>query len=119
MYLSCVRRANQHWAILGTATKVAMALGLARIPDEAAIVSMGVENAPPRWKSTIDREVGRRVWYCLVRETMLFLLNADGSRSTLFPGARLFVSDFAQAKSDCGASQCRRHRSVSRPPRCL
>lgn len=43
-----------------------MALGLANIPDEDGIASSG--NMPPRWRSAIDREVGRRVWYCLVSE---------------------------------------------------
>lgn len=73
LYLSSVRRAGQHWTMLGTATKVAMAMGMASIPDEAEIIAKGsLDHVAPRWRSAIDREVGRRVWYCLVEYDMIF-----------------------------------------------
>lgn len=72
IYLSSVRRANQHWTLLGSATKVAMALGLCNVPDEAKIISGELHRIPQRWQSTIDREVARRVWYCLLELDWLF-----------------------------------------------
>jgi hypothetical protein len=72
IFLSSVRRANQHWTLLGSATKVAMALGLANVPDETKIISGQIKRIPPRWRSTIDREVARRVWYCLLELDWLF-----------------------------------------------
>lgn len=66
LYLSARKRANQHWAMLGSATKVAMAMGLAEIPDESKVAAMGTQHVLPRWRSAVDREVGRRVWFNLV-----------------------------------------------------
>lgn len=72
MYLSSIRRANQHWTLLGSATKVAMALGFGSVPDEQKIINGEVKRIPHRWRSTIDREVARRVWYCLLELDWLF-----------------------------------------------
>nr|XP_031860288.1 uncharacterized protein CI109_004172 [Kwoniella shandongensis]KAA5527360.1 hypothetical protein CI109_004172 [Kwoniella shandongensis] len=78
LYLSGIRRANQHWNLLGVATKIAMALGLAQIPDERLIVAAGsVERIPPRWRSSIHREIGRRVWFCLLELDWLFSMEHD------------------------------------------
>ncbi|WWC64317.1 uncharacterized protein I303_106927 [Kwoniella dejecticola CBS 10117] len=78
LYLSGVRRANQHWNLLGIATKIAMALGLAQIPDEGKIIASGsAEKVAPRWRSAIQREVGRRVWYCLLELDWLFAMEHD------------------------------------------
>ncbi|GFZ47206.1 hypothetical protein JCM24511_04949 [Saitozyma sp. JCM 24511] len=72
LYLSSIRRSNQHWTLLGIATKIAMALGLASVPDEVKV--SGARHIPSRWRSAIDREVGRRVWYCLLELDWLFSL---------------------------------------------
>ncbi|GMK54905.1 hypothetical protein CspeluHIS016_0114910 [Cutaneotrichosporon spelunceum] len=74
IYLSSARRANQHWTLLGSVTKIAMALGLASVPDESKIISGEVKRIPMRWRNTIDREVARRVWYCLLELDQLFAI---------------------------------------------
>ncbi|BEI80372.1 hypothetical protein CcaverHIS002_0109010 [Cutaneotrichosporon cavernicola] len=74
IYLSSARRANQHWTLLGSVTKIAMALGLASVPDENKIISGQVKRIPARWRNTIDREVARRVWYCLLELDQLFAI---------------------------------------------
>jgi hypothetical protein len=74
IYLSSARRANQHWTLLGSVTKIAMALGLASVPDEAKIISGEIKRIPTRWRNTVDREVARRVWYCLLELDQLFAI---------------------------------------------
>lgn len=51
-----------------------MALGLASVPDEAKIISREIKRIPTRWRSAIDREVARRVWYCLLELDQLFAI---------------------------------------------
>lgn len=51
-----------------------MALGLASVPDEAKILNREMKRIPSRWRSTIDREVARRVWYCLLELDQLFAI---------------------------------------------
>ena len=55
--------------MLGAATKIGMSLGLASVPDEVETASA---HLPLQWRSAIDREVGRRVWYCLLELDWLF-----------------------------------------------
>lgn len=42
-----------------------MALGLCSVPDESKVAAGS--RVSRQWQSAIDREVGRRIWYCLVR----------------------------------------------------
>lgn len=51
-----------------------MAIGLASVPDEAKIQSGEAKGLLPRWRSAIDREVARRVWYCLLELDWLFAM---------------------------------------------
>lgn len=52
-----------------------MALGLASVPDEQKIIDgQTMSRLPSRWKSAVDREVGRRVWYCLLELDQLFAI---------------------------------------------
>ncbi|KAL1409401.1 hypothetical protein Q8F55_003384 [Vanrija albida] len=71
IYLSSVRKANLHWTLLGSVTKIAMAIGLGGVPNEAKIAN-GLIKPSPRWQSAIDREVGRRVWFALLELDSLF-----------------------------------------------
>ncbi|WOO79869.1 putative transcription factor lepB [Vanrija pseudolonga] len=71
IYLSSVRKANLHWTLLGSVTKIAMAIGLGGVPKEAKIAN-GLIKPSPRWQSAIDREVGRRVWFALLELDSLF-----------------------------------------------
>ncbi|KAK4055565.1 hypothetical protein OIV83_000111 [Microbotryomycetes sp. JL201] len=53
--------ADVHWALLGTAIKVAQNLGLSRLGAE----NDDSEKWPAAWKSFRRRETGRRVWWNL------------------------------------------------------
>ncbi|KAL0574464.1 hypothetical protein V5O48_007503, partial [Marasmius crinis-equi] len=52
---------DSHWALLGSAIKIAQNLGLDRLESETDQKSY---NGP--WKSLVRREVGRRVWWNLI-----------------------------------------------------
>lgn len=52
-----------------------MALGLASVPEEQRYINGQTSpRLPSRWRSAIDREVGRRVWYCLLELDQLFAI---------------------------------------------
>ncbi|KAG7088968.1 hypothetical protein E1B28_012913 [Marasmius oreades] len=53
--------ADSHWALLGSAIKIAQNLGLARLGSEN---ENRVYTGP--WKSIVRREIGRRVWWNLI-----------------------------------------------------
>ncbi|KAL0574523.1 hypothetical protein V5O48_007438 [Marasmius crinis-equi] len=52
---------DSHWALLGSAIKIAQNLGLARLGSES-----DSKNYAGPWKSVVRREVARRVWWNLV-----------------------------------------------------
>ncbi|KAG7096233.1 hypothetical protein E1B28_003682 [Marasmius oreades] len=52
---------DSHWALLGSAIKIAQILGVDRLGTESDRKSY-----PGPWKSVVRREVGRRVWWNLI-----------------------------------------------------
>lgn len=55
--------ADSHWALMGSAVKVAHNLGLARLGGEH---DGRVRSWPAAWKDPLRREIGRRVWWNIV-----------------------------------------------------
>ncbi|EKM75494.1 hypothetical protein AGABI1DRAFT_132163 [Agaricus bisporus var. burnettii JB137-S8] len=52
---------DSQWALTGAAIKIAQNLGMSRLGSET-----GLHQYPLEWRSSIKREVARRVWWCLV-----------------------------------------------------
>ncbi|THU93548.1 hypothetical protein K435DRAFT_189601 [Dendrothele bispora CBS 962.96] len=61
VYRQNVDEADSHWALLGSAIKIAQNLGISRLGSES-------ENRKYTglWKSLVKRETGRRVWWSLI-----------------------------------------------------
>ena len=65
-----MNRSESHLAQLGTAIKVAMNMGLSRLGPELAAEASFIQitqHFGRRWSAASDREVGRRIWWALVR----------------------------------------------------
>ncbi|KAK8845281.1 hypothetical protein IAR55_005994 [Kwoniella newhampshirensis] len=55
--------ADAHWALIGSAVKIAQNLGLHRLGKE----DVGLETSWPKpWQNPLHREIGRRVWWNIV-----------------------------------------------------
>ncbi|WWD22223.1 hypothetical protein CI109_106714 [Kwoniella shandongensis] len=55
--------ADAHWALIGSAVKIAQNLGLHRLGNE----DVGLETSWPKpWQDPLKREIGRRVWWNIV-----------------------------------------------------
>ncbi|ORX35880.1 fungal-specific transcription factor domain-domain-containing protein [Kockovaella imperatae] len=67
VYMKNRDRSDAAWAMLGAIIKMAQGLGLSRLGSEPEVVD-GKPTAQwvGRWKSLIEREVGRRIWWNLV-----------------------------------------------------
>lgn len=61
-YMISVGRSEHYWSLTGAAIRVAQSLRLHDIPNETEVILP----LAGRWKSAIDREIGRRVWRGLV-----------------------------------------------------
>ena len=62
VYQYNVGMADSHWALLGSAVKVAQNIGLSRLGNENQQIFW-----PEAWRDPLRREIGRRVWWQLVR----------------------------------------------------
>ena len=61
VYQYNVGMADSHWALLGSAIKVAQNIGLSRLGSESQQIFW-----PEAWRDPLRREIGRRVWWQLV-----------------------------------------------------
>jgi hypothetical protein len=61
VYQQNLDEADSHWALLGSAIKIAQNLGLSRLGAEKE-----GRRHPEQWKSVIRRETARRIWWFLV-----------------------------------------------------
>ncbi|KAI5453479.1 hypothetical protein NCC49_005954 [Naganishia albida] len=60
---------ERHWALLGTAVKVAQNIGMSRLgPEPGGPLTEAAAKARygSRWATAADRETGRRVWFSLL-----------------------------------------------------
>lgn len=73
VYQYNVGMADSHWALLGSAIKIAQNIGLSRLGNESQKIAW-----PEAWRDPLRREIGRRVWWHLVR---FILLEATSRRS--------------------------------------
>ncbi|KAJ3575517.1 hypothetical protein NP233_g1052 [Leucocoprinus birnbaumii] len=67
---------DSHWAMLGSAIKIAQNIGMSRLGTET-----GTRQYPPEWRSSIRREVARRVWWNLVFEDWAHAMAHQGTYS--------------------------------------
>ncbi|KAF9444653.1 hypothetical protein P691DRAFT_736145 [Macrolepiota fuliginosa MF-IS2] len=67
---------DSQWALTGAAIKIAQNLGMSRLGNET-----GTRQYPPEWRSSIRREVGRRIWWCLVSHDWSHALAHQGTYS--------------------------------------
>lgn len=104
MYSQSHDDSDSHWALIGSAIKIAQNIGLSRLGNET-----GSRRYPPEWRSSICREVARRVWWNLVIEDWSHAMAHQGTYSvhpaqnhTSFPAniddADLTASDVVQSK---------------------
>ncbi|KAF9455930.1 fungal-specific transcription factor domain-containing protein [Collybia nuda] len=61
VYQQNLDEADSHWALLGTAIKIAQNLGLSRLGSES-----DGHCYPAGWRSAVKREIARRVWWSLI-----------------------------------------------------
>ncbi|KXN85054.1 hypothetical protein AN958_11727 [Leucoagaricus sp. SymC.cos] len=96
--------ADSHWATIGAAIKIAQNLGMSRLWNET-----GTRQYPPEWRSSIRREIARRVWWNLVVEDWSHAMAHQGTYSvhpsqnhTSFPAniddCDLIEADVVQSK---------------------
>ncbi|SJL03204.1 uncharacterized protein ARMOST_06551 [Armillaria ostoyae] len=62
VYQQNLDEADTHWALLGSAIKIAQNLGMSRLGSES-----DERTYSATWKSLVKRETARRVWWSLVR----------------------------------------------------
>ncbi|KAF5360715.1 hypothetical protein D9756_004474 [Leucocoprinus leucothites] len=95
---------DSSWAMVGAAIKIAQNIGMSRLGNET-----GIRQYPPEWRSSIRREVARRVWWNLVVEDWSQAMAHQGAYSvhpsqnhTSFPAniddADLIEADVVQSK---------------------
>lgn len=83
LYLNNKNRVNAARSLLGTAIKMAIAMGMSRIPDESVLYDPA---------GVIEREVGRRLWWSLVTQDaytasnsgFTYLINLSHASTGLF-----------------------------------
>ncbi|KIR37492.1 hypothetical protein I352_00809 [Cryptococcus deuterogattii MMRL2647] len=83
LYLNNKNRVNAARSLLGTAIKMAISMGMSRIPDESALYDPA---------GVIEREIGRRLWWSLVSQDaytasnsgFTYLINLSHASTGLF-----------------------------------
>ncbi|KAL0244075.1 hypothetical protein I308_105338 [Cryptococcus tetragattii IND107] len=83
LYLNNKNRVNAARSLLGTAIKMAISMGMSRIPDESALYDPA---------GAIERELGRRLWWSLVSQDaytasnsgFTYLINLSHASTGLF-----------------------------------
>ncbi|KAE8542970.1 hypothetical protein D1P53_000457 [Cryptococcus gattii VGV] len=83
LYLNNKNRVNAARSLLGTAIKMAISMGMSRIPDESALYDPA---------GVIERELGRRLWWSLVSQDaytasnsgFTYLINLSHASTGLF-----------------------------------
>ncbi|KAJ7204411.1 fungal-specific transcription factor domain-containing protein [Mycena pura] len=63
LYQQNLDESDTHWALMGAAIKIAQNLGISRLGSEGDGQS---QQYPAAWRSVVQREVARRVWWLLV-----------------------------------------------------